>query len=85
MDSEELGKVILDGWKCSNLPPDSNNIELISNCPRGLSQWNRRHNLNLEKLVYDLKEKVKGLYSNDDATTEEIAEGLKELSDALNA
>lgn len=85
MDSEELGKVILDGWKCSNLPPDSNNFEHISNCPRGLSQWNRRHNLNLEKLVYDLKEKVEGLYSNDDATTEEVAEALKELSDALNA
>ena len=33
----------------------------------------------------DLKEKVQGLYSNDDATTEEIAEALKELSDALKA
>ena len=35
--------------------------------------------------MYDLKEKVEGLYSNDDATTEEVAEALKELSDALNA
>lgn len=28
---------------------------------------------------------MEGLYSNDDATTEEISEALKELSDALKA
>ena len=33
----------------------------------------------------ELKEKVDGLYSNDDTTTEEIAEALKELSDYLKA
>ena len=32
----------------------------------------------------EIKEKVEeGLYSSDDATTEEIAEALKEVSDAL--
>ena len=31
----------------------------------------------------DLKEKVEGLYSNDDVVTEEITEALKKLSDAL--
>lgn len=33
----------------------------------------------------ELKEKVEGLYSNDEATTEEIAEALKELYDALKS
>ena len=41
--------------------------------------------MNYAKLVEELKEKVEGLYSNDDATSEEIAEALKELSDALKA
>ena len=31
------------------------------------------------------KKKVEGLYSNDDATSEEIANALKELSTTLNA
>ena len=38
---------------------------------------------NSDLLVEELKEKVEGLYSNDDATTEDIAAALKELSDAL--
>ena len=33
----------------------------------------------------ELKEKVEGLYADDNATTEEIAAALKELSDALKA
>ena len=33
----------------------------------------------------ELKEKVEGLYENDDATSEEISEALKELSTALKA
>ena len=41
--------------------------------------------MNSEKLVKDLKEKFEDLYSNDDAMTEEIAEALKELYDALKA
>ena len=41
--------------------------------------------MNSEKLVEELKEKVEDLYSNDDATTEEIAAALKELSNALKA
>ena len=39
--------------------------------------------MNSEKLVEELKEKVEGLYSNDDATFEKIADTLKELSTAL--
>ena len=41
--------------------------------------------MNSEKLVEELKEKVEELYSNDDATSEEIADALKELSNALKA
>ena len=41
--------------------------------------------MNSTRLVEELKEKVEGLYTNDDATTEEIVEALKELSDALKA
>ena len=37
------------------------------------------------RLVEELKEKVEGLYANNDTTTEEISEALKELSDALKA
>ena len=41
--------------------------------------------MNSEKLAEEFKEKVKGLYSNDDFTSEEIADALKELSTALKA
>jgi len=41
--------------------------------------------MNSEKLVEELKEKVEDVYSNDDATSEEIADALKELSNALKA
>ena len=41
--------------------------------------------MNSAKLVEDLKAKVDNLYSDNDATTEEIAEALKELTDALKA
>ena len=41
--------------------------------------------MNSEKLVEELKEKVEGLFANDDATNEEISEALKELSTALKA
>ena len=72
MDSEELRQVTIEGWKSSYLPPEANIMEHISSCRRALSQWRRQHNLNSEKLVEDLKDKVEGLYSNDDATTREI-------------
>ena len=39
--------------------------------------------MNSTRLLEELKEKVEGLYANDDATTEEIVEALKKLSDAL--
>ena len=39
--------------------------------------------VNSEKLVEELKEKVEDLYSNDDATSEEIRDALKELSTSL--
>ena len=60
-------------------------MEHISSCRRALSEWTRHHNLDAEKLSEDLKEKVEGLYSNKNATTEEIPEALKKLSDALKA
>ena len=41
--------------------------------------------MNLEKLVEELKEKMEGLYSNDDATSEETLDALKELSTVLKA
>ena len=41
--------------------------------------------MNSEKLVEELKEKVEGLYEDDNATSEEISEALKELSTALKA
>ena len=36
-------------------------------------------------MISELKEKVEGLYSNDDAATGEISAALKELSKALKA
>ena len=85
LDNEELRQVILDGWKSPDLPPDASIMEHISSCRKALGEWRRHHNLNSAKQVEELKEKVEGLYSNDDATTEEITEALKELSDALKA
>ena len=58
-------------------------MEHIASCRIALSQWRRQNNVNSEKLVEELKEKVEDLYSNDDATSEEIADALKELSTAL--
>ncbi|XP_013614584.1 PREDICTED: uncharacterized protein LOC106320769 [Brassica oleracea var. oleracea] len=52
---------------------------------KALSQWRRQNNVNSEKLVEELKEKVEGLYANDDAISEEISEALKELSTAPKA
>ncbi|XP_048623890.1 uncharacterized protein LOC125592615 [Brassica napus] len=54
-------------------------------CRKSLSEWRKQHNINSAKLVEELKEKVEGLYADDNATTEEIAAALKELSDALKA
>ena len=45
----------------------------------------RQHNVNSAKLVEELKEKVEGMYADYNATTEEIAAALKELSDAFTA
>ena len=84
-DNDELRQAIMDGWKSPDLPSDASIMEHIASCRKALSQWRREHNLNSEKLVEELKEKDEGLYSNDNVTTEEIAEALKELSDALKA
>ena len=60
-------------------------MDHILSCRKALGEWRTLHNLNSAKQVEELKEKVEGLYSNDDATTEKIAEALKKLSDALKA
>ncbi|XP_048635018.1 uncharacterized protein LOC125608629 [Brassica napus] len=60
-------------------------MEHISSCRKALSEWRRQHNVNSAKLVEELKEKVEGLYADDNAITEVIAAALKELSDALKA
>ena len=60
-------------------------MEHIASCQKALSQWRKQNNVNSEKLVEELKEKVEGLYSNDDATSKEIADALNELSAALKA
>ena len=60
-------------------------MEHISSCRKALSEWRRQHNVNSARLVEVLKEKVEGLYADDNATAEEIAAALKELSDALKA
>ncbi|XP_048622886.1 uncharacterized protein LOC106383217 [Brassica napus] len=83
--NEELRQVILEGWKSPDLPPNANIMEHISSCRKALSEWRRQHNINSAKLVEELKEKVEGLYADDNATTEEIAAALNELSDALKA
>lgn len=41
--------------------------------------------MNSEKLVEKVKEKVEGLYSNEDATSEEIADAPKKLSISFKA
>ena len=85
LDNEELRQVILEGWKSEDLPPGANIMEHIASCRKALSQWRRQNNVNFEKLVEELKEKVEDPYSNDDAIFEEIADALKELSTALKA
>ncbi|XP_056846710.1 uncharacterized protein LOC130497708 [Raphanus sativus] len=85
LDNEELRQVILEGWKSPDLPPNASIMEHISSCRKALSEWRRQNNINSAKLVEELKEKVEGLYADDNATTEEIAAALKELSDALKA
>ncbi|XP_048611782.1 uncharacterized protein LOC125586041 [Brassica napus] len=85
LDNEELRQVILEGWKSPDFPPNATIMEHISSCRKALSEWRRQHNVNSAKLVEELKEKVEAMYANDNATTEEIAGALKELSDALKA
>ncbi|XP_056847414.1 uncharacterized protein LOC108829345 [Raphanus sativus] len=85
LDNEELRQVILEGWKSPDLPPNASIMEHISSCRKALSEWRRQNNINSAKLVEELKERVEGLYADDDATTEQIAAALKELSDALKA
>ena len=85
LDNEDLRKVIIEGWKSPDLPPNASIMEQIFSYRKALGEWRRQHNLNSEKLVEELKKKVEGMYSNDDTTTEEITEALKELSDALKA
>ena len=85
IDNEELRQVILEGWKSPDLSPNASIMEHISSCRKSLSEWRKQHNINSAKLVEELKEKVEGLYADDNATTEEIAAALKELCDALKA
>lgn len=70
LDNEELRQVILEEWKSPDFPPNANIMEHISSCRKALSEWRKQHNINLAKLVEELKEKVEGLYANDNATTE---------------
>ena len=60
-------------------------MEHISSYRKALNEWRKQHNINSAKLVEELKEKVEGLYADDNATTEKIAAALKKLSDALKA
>ena len=60
-------------------------MEHIFSYRKALSKWRKQHNVNSAKIVEELKEKVEGLYADDNTTTEEIATALKELSDALKA
>ena len=85
LESEEVRQVILDGWNSSNLSPDASIMDHIASCRKALSQWKRERDINSAKMVEDLKAKVDNLYSDDDATTEEIAAALKELTDTLKA
>ncbi|XP_048622814.1 uncharacterized protein LOC125591926 [Brassica napus] len=85
LDNEELRQVILEGWKSPDLPPDASIMEHISSCRKALGEWRRQHNINSAKLVEELKEKVEAMYADNNATTEEIAAALKELSEALKA
>ena len=55
-----MRKVILEGWKSEDLPPKANIMEHIASCRKALSQWKRQNNVNSEKLLEELKEKVKG-------------------------
>ncbi|XP_048594891.1 uncharacterized protein LOC106358645 [Brassica napus] len=85
LDDDELRQVILDGWKSPDFFPNATIMEHISSCRKALNEWRRQHNVNSAKLVEELNEKVEGLYADDNATTEEIAAALKDLSDALKA
>lgn len=60
-------------------------MERISSCRKALGQWKRERDLNTAKLIEDLKSKVDNLHSDDNATTEEIREAIKELTAALKA
>ncbi|XP_022549590.1 uncharacterized protein LOC111201644 [Brassica napus] len=85
LDNEELRQVILEGWRSPDLPPEATIMEYISSCRKALGEWRRQHNVNSARLVEELKEKVEGMYADDNATTEEIASALKDLSNALKA
>ena len=60
-------------------------MDHISSCRKALSQWKRERDINSAKMIEDLKAKVDNLYSDNEATNEEIVEALKELIDALKA
>lgn len=85
LDNEELKQVILEGWKSEDLPSEENIMEHIASCRRALSQWRIQNNVNSEKLLEELKDKVEGLYSDDNASSEEIAAAIKELSNSRKA
>lgn len=85
LDSEEIRQVIHDGWNSPELPTDANIMAHIASCRKALRMWRRQNNLNSEKDVEELKEKVDAMYADDNVTTEEITSSLKELSDALKA
>lgn len=83
LNSEEIRQVIIDGWNSRELSPNASIMDHISSSRRALGHWKREKDLNAEKLIEDLKSKVDNLYSDDDATTEEIGATLKELTAAL--
>lgn len=73
----------MEGWNSSNLPTDAYIIDHISSCRRALSQWRRENDINSEEKVEDLKEKIESLYSNENSTSEDIVDALKNLTKAL--
>lgn len=85
LDSEEIGQVISDGWNSPELSPNATIMDHISSCRKALGQWKREKDLNAEKQIEELKAKVDNIYSDDEATTEEIGAAFKELTEALKA
>ncbi|CAA7045965.1 unnamed protein product [Microthlaspi erraticum] len=84
LDREEISAVVQDGWS-SSLPPDANLMTRISSVRKALGRWRSQNDLNAEKHITELKDKLDSLYSDGNATTEEISEATKELHEALRS